>query len=37
MGGLLAARVLSPNDLIGMIRMATQFAPPALLRALKRG
>ncbi|HYX99442.1 MAG TPA: 2-polyprenyl-6-methoxyphenol hydroxylase-like oxidoreductase [Mycobacterium sp.] len=26
-----------PNDLTGMIRMATQFAPPALLRALKRG
>jgi 2-polyprenyl-6-methoxyphenol hydroxylase-like FAD-dependent oxidoreductase len=25
-----------PNDLTGMIRMATQFAPPALLRALKR-
>jgi 2-polyprenyl-6-methoxyphenol hydroxylase-like FAD-dependent oxidoreductase len=26
-----------PNDLTGMIRMASQFAPPALLRALKRG
>jgi 2-polyprenyl-6-methoxyphenol hydroxylase-like FAD-dependent oxidoreductase len=26
-----------PDDLTGMIRMATQFAPPALLRALKRG
>ena len=26
-----------PNDLTGMIRMATQFAPPGLLRALKRG
>ncbi|MFZ1163882.1 FAD-dependent oxidoreductase [Mycobacterium sp.] len=26
-----------PKDLTGMIRMATQFAPPALLRALKRG
>jgi 2-polyprenyl-6-methoxyphenol hydroxylase-like FAD-dependent oxidoreductase len=26
-----------PSDLTGMIRMATQFAPPALLRALKRG
>jgi 2-polyprenyl-6-methoxyphenol hydroxylase-like FAD-dependent oxidoreductase len=26
-----------PRDLTGMIRMATQFAPPALLRALKRG
>jgi 2-polyprenyl-6-methoxyphenol hydroxylase-like FAD-dependent oxidoreductase len=26
-----------PTDLAGMIRMATQFAPPALLRALKRG
>jgi 2-polyprenyl-6-methoxyphenol hydroxylase-like FAD-dependent oxidoreductase len=26
-----------PNNLTGMIRMATQFAPPALLRALKRG
>lgn len=26
-----------PEDLTGMIRMATQFAPPALLRALKRG
>jgi 2-polyprenyl-6-methoxyphenol hydroxylase-like FAD-dependent oxidoreductase len=26
-----------PNDLTGMIRMATQFAPPELLRALKRG
>ncbi len=26
-----------PEDLAGMIRMATQFAPPALLRALKRG
>jgi 2-polyprenyl-6-methoxyphenol hydroxylase-like FAD-dependent oxidoreductase len=26
-----------PDDLAGMIRMATQFAPPALLRALKRG
>jgi 2-polyprenyl-6-methoxyphenol hydroxylase-like FAD-dependent oxidoreductase len=27
----------APDSLIGMIRMATQFAPPALLRALKRG
>jgi hypothetical protein len=27
----------SPGDLATMIRMATQFAPPALLRALKRG
>jgi 2-polyprenyl-6-methoxyphenol hydroxylase-like FAD-dependent oxidoreductase len=26
-----------PGDLATMIRMATQFAPPALLRALKRG
>jgi len=26
-----------PGSLTGMIRMATQFAPPALLRALKRG
>ena len=26
-----------PDSLTGMIRMATQFAPPALLRALKRG
>jgi 2-polyprenyl-6-methoxyphenol hydroxylase-like FAD-dependent oxidoreductase len=26
-----------PDSLAGMIRMATQFAPPALLRALKRG
>jgi 2-polyprenyl-6-methoxyphenol hydroxylase-like FAD-dependent oxidoreductase len=26
-----------PNDLTGMIRTASQFAPPALLRALKRG
>ena len=26
-----------PNDLTGMIRLATQFAPPGLLRALKRG
>ena len=26
-----------PEDLTGMIRMATQFAPAALLRALKRG
>lgn len=26
-----------PQNLTGMIRMATQFAPPALLRALKRG
>jgi 2-polyprenyl-6-methoxyphenol hydroxylase-like FAD-dependent oxidoreductase len=26
-----------PDDLPGMIRLATQFAPPALLRALKRG
>jgi len=26
-----------PDDMASMIRMATQFAPPALLRALKRG
>lgn len=26
-----------PDDIAGMIRLATQFAPPALLRALKRG
>ncbi len=26
-----------PEDLTGMIRLATQFAPPALLRALKQG
>jgi 2-polyprenyl-6-methoxyphenol hydroxylase-like FAD-dependent oxidoreductase len=26
-----------PEDLAGMVRMATQFAPPPLLRALKRG
>ncbi len=26
-----------PEDLTGMIRLATQFAPPAVLRALKRG
>ncbi len=26
-----------PDDVAGMIRMATQFAPPSLLRALKRG
>ncbi len=26
-----------PEDMAGMIRMATQFAPPAVLRALKRG